>query len=288
MPGRPRRRNRRTVLRPRKVAENGGFVKTIILTIEYDGTDFFGFQKQTGREDTMPTVQACIEAVFERVAGRRFDSKGSGRTDRGVHALGQVVSIQIADGYDWRIPAFGLKRLMNKGLPPSIRVRSVDIHDGKFHALGNALGKSYVYLVNYGEPSVFLNRFSWHVRKPIDFSRLASVVRWFRGERDWSPFCDGELTREDPDDLVKDIKLFKFRNIPSRRLILFHAEADGFLYRMVRRMVGFSIDYATGRFDEASARAIFTDTARRSDYAAAPSNGLFLYRVKYDPSFFAG
>lgn len=256
-------------------------MKTILLKVEYDGSDYYGFQKQTGSENATPTIQGGIEAALERIFGRHFDTKGSGRTDSGVHALGQMVSVRLDDDFDLRIPPEGLRKLLNNRLAPSVLIKKVEVVDGDFHARGLAKVKTYAYFVKYGEPDAFTARYSWQVRKKIDFDRLKEAIGMLKGDVFCAPFCDGEIDESNLGSYYKNIFFFRFYRLRRLSAIVFIIKARGFLYKMVRRLIGFLIDYSTGRFDLATAKKIMGDHKMRSIYVTAPPNGLYLYKVKY-------
>lgn len=257
-------------------------MKTIILKVEYDGTDFYGFQKQTGKEESCPTVQGALEKIFAKLAGRHVVSKGAGRTDRGVHALGQIVSFVIPDGVEFPIPAKALVRLFNNALPAGIRVRAAVEMPGRFHALAHSRTKTYAYIVNYGEPDVFSARYSWHVWKKIDMERIREFLPRLVGKVYSPPFCEGEIEFEKPDVVHKVMRSFRVRDVRSKKKLVFMVEGEGFVYKMVRRMVGFLINYATGRFGREHAEKVLSDHSLRSTYVTAPACGLILYRVRYE------
>ncbi len=256
-------------------------MKTIVLKVEYDGSAYYGFQKQSGSEDKTPTIQGRLESALERILGRSFNTKGSGRTDSGVHALGQVVSVAIPDDYNLLIPPRGIKTLLNNKLGPDIIIKNVEIVEGDFHARGMAKVKSYVYVVHYGEPDAFSHRYSWQVNKKIDFNRLKELITALKGEVFCAPFCDGEIDCDNLPSYYKNIFFFRFYKINRLKSIIFIIKARGFLYKMVRRLIGFLIDYSTGRFDMQTAKKIMSDHKMRSMYTTAPPGGLFLYKVKY-------
>jgi tRNA pseudouridine38-40 synthase len=256
-------------------------MKTILLKVEYDGSDFYGFQKQTGRENSNPTVQGKIEAALDRILGRHFDTKGSGRTDSGVHALGQMVSVKLDDDFEFHIPPEGLQILLNNKLAPEILIKKVEIIEGDFHALGLSKMKTYAYIVKYGSRDSFSARYSWQVLKKIDFEKLEELIGMLRGEVFCAPFCSGDIDYANLQSYYKNIFFFRFYRLKRRSAIVFIIKARGFLYKMVRRLVGFLIDYSTGRFDIDTAKKVLADHKLRSIYVTAPASGLYLYKVKY-------
>jgi len=256
-------------------------MKTIILKISYDGTDYYGFQKQTGNERTTPSIQGRIESVLTSVLGRYFETKGSGRTDKGVHAIAQVISVVIGDDYELKIPAEGIKSRMNNYLPRDIRVNEVRIVEGEFHARGMAKEKTYAYIINYGDYDVFSGRLGWHLRKKIDFTKMRQLISLLRGKIFCAPFCDGEIDTSALESYYKNIYYFNFYNAVRAKKIIFIIKAQGFLYKMVRRLIGFLTDYASGRLELKKVESIMKDYRMRSCYVTAPPEGLFLYKVKY-------
>ncbi|MEZ7892477.1 MAG: tRNA pseudouridine synthase A [Candidatus Wallbacteria bacterium] len=261
---------------------NEDILKTIVMKIEYDGTDYFGFQKQAGREHEWPSVQGKIERALRSILGFDVSTKGSGRTDRGVHALSQIISFGLKKEHEIKIPPEGLKQLLNTKLAGDIIVRNVKVVDGDFHARGCAVSKTYVYIVNYGVASVFMNRYSWHFKRHIDMDRIHSMMKNLKGRLFAAPFCDGEINFDGTETYYRDVNFFRAYDIKSKKIIVFLIEGEGFLHKMVRRLVGFLMDYASGRFDEQHALKIIKDYSMRSTYVVAPPNGLFLYKVKYE------
>ena len=261
---------------------NEEILKTIVLKVEYDGTNYYGFQKQSGREHEWPSVQGKIEKTLKSILGFDVVTKGSGRTDRGVHALSQVVSFGLKEEHNLKIPPEGLKSLLNKKLSGDIIIKKIKIVDGDFHARGCAISKTYVYFVNYGESNVFMNRYSWHFNKRVDMDRILGMMKNLKGRLYSAPFCDGEIDFDGNETYYRDINFFRAYNIKSKKTIVFIINGEGFLHKMVRRLVGFLMDYSSGRFDEQHALKIISDYSMRSTYVVAPPNGLFLYKVKYE------
>lgn len=256
-------------------------MKTIVLTIEYDGSNYYGFQKQTGNEELTPTIQGKIENAIEKILGKRFETKGAGRTDRGVHALGQVVSVHLDNNFNLSIPPKGLQTLLNKNLPLDIVVKNVKIINDNFHARAMAKEKTYVYLINQNKLSAFSFKYYWFFNKTINFLKLKEILTFLKGNIFCAPFCDGPIDKNNLESYYKNINFFRFYHLKKQSIIVFMIKAQSFLYKMVRRLVGFSIDYATNRFDLKFAKKIMSDYNLRSTYIVAPPNGLYLYKVIY-------
>lgn len=253
--------------------------RNIKLTIEYDGTDYHGWQRQANAI----TIQQVMEEGIERIVGHPATLFGSGRTDAGVHALGQVANFRTAS----RIPAEQLHRAINSALPPDIAVvRAEDVGDG-FHARFSATSKTYRYslLCRDARPAVGGRYVAWH-RWPLDAARMRAGAAQFLGEHDFSTF-ETESDREGSVRTVTrfDIEQSAFGASPSggpggERLDFFVA-SNGFVYNMVRAMVGTLIDVGAGRRAPEQIAELLRIRDRRLAGPTAPAKGLCLMKVEY-------
>ncbi|HVC45923.1 MAG TPA: tRNA pseudouridine(38-40) synthase TruA [Terracidiphilus sp.] len=260
------------------------------LTLAYDGTDYHGWQVQPGER----TIQGELQASLGRVTGEAPLPQGSGRTDAGVHALGQVASFALAA----RIPAENLLRALNRTLPEAIRVLEARVAAEGFHARHSAVAKMYEYRVFRGAVCPpFLARYVYACRWPFDMGALQAGARQFVGEYDFLSFAatDPELgQREGYDSLprrghapagpsVRRIfsSEWEERETAKGALLVYRVRGNGFLHHMVRNLVGTMLDVGRGsrRAEEIPAML----AARRRDAAGptAPAQGLFLHSVKY-------
>lgn len=249
----------------------GVTVNTYRMTIEYDGTPWHGWQVQAGR----PTVQQALEEALETVLRTRVPVTGSGRTDAGVHARGQVVHFNASKSID-------PKRLvvsMNGVLPPSIRVLAADAVDESFHARYDARRRRYHYHVSTA-PRV-LDR-SWRVplRPAPDFDCMNVAARRLLGEHDFDAFC---RTASETENRVCTI--FRAEWVPEERPgdWRFVIEADRFLHGMVRAVVGTLLQIGRGRRPPDDLDRILASRDRRQAGPAAAPEGLVLEAVTYGP-----
>ncbi len=271
------------------------------LTLAYDGTEFRGWQVQPGER----TVQGELQAALQRITGEAPLPQGSGRTDAGVHALGQVASFNLAA----RIPAENLQRALNRTLPPAIRVREARKARSTFHARHSALAKTYEYRV-FREPLCppFLARYVYACCWPLNLEALEHAARLFEGEHDFMSFAatDPELTQRgfdpdappDPRPLPREGFIMKPPTDPTVRrifssgweeqrcesgaLLVYRVRGSGFLHHMVRNLVGTMLDVGRGRLSPDSIAVILAARNRAAAGPTAPARGLFLHSVEYD------
>ncbi len=241
----------------------------IKLTIEYDGTNYHGWQVQPNGK----TIQEVLEGALEKILGVRTRLNGSGRTDAGVHALGQVANFTCANNLDlWR-----LQKGLNALTPRDIVIKQVEGVPDSFDARRDARSRGYRYRIwNFPCPSAFHHCFSWHVRDPLDLSAMQEAIRFLEGEHDFASFqaagCDAAHS-------VRRI----YRNSLTQQddFLDYTIEATAYLRHMVRNIVGTLVE--VGRRERTP--AAFAELLRAQDRTlagpTAPPHGLFLIEVKY-------
>ena len=241
------------------------------LVISYDGRDFAGWQSQTHGN----TVQDCLEAAFERICGTRLGVTGSGRTDSGVHALGQCAHADVPAG---QFAAERWLKALNGVLPPSIRILRARFVAKSFHARFSAKGKVYRYRIINGtvRPPVEIGR-AWHIASPLDREQLEQAGKFFVGRHDFAAFAANRGKEEQ--STMRTVEYV--RTIERRDLIEIEFSADGFLYKMVRMMVGAMVRCALGRESLQSIELRLERPSRASARFVAPAGGLYLVRVRY-------
>ena len=233
-------------------------------TVEYDGTDFFGFQVQSG----VRTVQGELEAALARLSdGERRPVDGAGRTDAGVHALGQV----IAFTYTGRLTADELGRALDALLPSDVAIRDVRRTTRAFHPRHAARYRDYRYTVWNGPRSPLRERTALGVRTPLDTAAMARAGLVFVGQHDFSAFG---ATDRGP---VRTVHAVRVRREGS--LVTIDVNADSYLRGMVRRMVAVLLEVGLGTLDETAVRVALAGPGPALDGAAAPAKGLCLRRV---------
>jgi tRNA pseudouridine38-40 synthase len=242
------------------------------LTLAYDGGEFAGWQSQKHGN----TIQDRLEAAIARVSGKKLRVHGAGRTDAGVHALGQCAHVDLPDRLrspnEWRT-------ILNALLPPQIRILRARYVAENFHARFSAKAKTYRYRICTAPvlPPLEVGR-TWHVTKPIDFQKLLCGVKLFIGTHDFSGFA---ANRGKPEaSTIRTIHRAVVKRSGSFLVIEF--SGDGFLYKMVRMIVGALVGQASGRMEMRDLRErLALSTKPTSARLVAPAEGLFLVRVGY-------
>src|SRR5277367_3802104 len=249
------------------------------VLLAYDGSDFRGWQVQPDQ----PTIQGELSDAIERVTGERVLPQGSGRTDAGVHALGQVASFPLSAP----IPPANLARALNRTLPESIRVLSAEIAAPDFHARHSAVEKTYEYRIFRGEICLpTLARYVYALNWPLDVEAMARAAGDVLGEHDFSSFA-----ANDPDASQRETGTMReqdcLRTILESRwteledLLTYRVTGSGFLHHMVRNLVGTFLEVGRGAMAAESIRGILAARSRTAAGPTAPARGLFLVGVKY-------
>lgn len=261
----------------RGTGKEGGRV-AFRLRIEYDGSRYHGWQKQGERQTAqgIRTVTGALERVLQEAGLRVLSLGGSGRTDAGVHALGQVAHLHLAPNPALRPQ--DLQRIFDEGLPSDLAVAAIEPCSPTFHARHDAMERSYLYQVSLRR-SAFGKSMLWWVKGRLDPQRLEEAWSLFVGNHDASAFADLE-PNEDPHVQIKGCEL-----VQEGSLLLMRITAGFFLRRQVRRMVGAAVAFALGKEKlERIQRDLTHPTQEATFYwaeKAAPSAGLFLERVRY-------
>ena len=255
-------------------------MRTIKLTVCYDGTDYVGWQRQArGR-----SIQGELERALAEIEGRPVAVAGAGRTDAGVHALGQVASMQLAHGIETVV----LVRAINAKLPSDIRLLGAETVAADFHARYAARSKTYRYNLTFGPvESPFTRRYAWHVREPLDLGAMREAAARLPGRRDFAAF---QAVGTEVASTVRTVHSVAIAAAdagwPAREGVALPAltievAGDGFLRHMVRIIVGTIVEAGAGRVDPAAVTAIAASRARERAGPTAPSRGLFLVAVDY-------
>jgi len=243
------------------------------LTLAYDGTAYHGWQVQPEQR----TIQGTIEAAILRLTGRTVRVTASGRTDAGVHALGQVASFAA----ECRLAAAELGPALNAVLPEDIAVLDVCEVPSGFHPIRDAVRKCYRYLIHNGPVrDVFARRYAWHVAQPLDLTAMQRAALPLLGTHDFSSFETSGAPRESSVRTVSRLDLK--RDAAETTRIVLEIEADGFLYNMVRAIVGTLVEVGRGAEPEDWPARVLTAQDRSAAGPTAPSQGLFLVYVEYE------
>jgi tRNA pseudouridine38-40 synthase len=243
--------------------------RTLKCVIAYDGTAWKGWQRQVNG----PAIQAAIEDAFVPLIGEAPTVTGAGRTDSGVHALGQVASVRVSS----ELPVDAIRRALNMRLPPDIRILSVEDASPDFHARFDAVGKTYRYRLVTGElVSPFDRWFVWHLPARLDTVAMREAAAHLCGRHDFASFQAAHGSITDTTRTVTRLDLH-----PAGEGLVVEVHGDGFLRHMVRIMVGTLVDVGTGRRQPASIPGLIRARDRQQAGETAPALGLTLVSVDY-------
>jgi len=247
--------------------------RNLKLTLAYDGTAYAGWQVQPESR----TLQSTLEDAMEQVTGKRIRTTASGRTDAGVHALAQVVSCVT----DCQLSTEILRRALNANLPQDIVVLEVAEEREGFHAIRNAVAKRYRYVIHDGPlRDVFTLRYAWHFSQHLDEVAMHGGAVRLKGTHDFASFESSGSERLTTVRTVNDIRVGRQKN--DLQKVVLEIEADGFLYNMVRAIVGSLVEIGRGRRSLLWIDEVLAANSRKAAAATAPPQGLFLVNVIYD------
>jgi len=245
----------------------------IKIIIEYEGTRYHGWQRQKN----VLTIQQVLEEKISQITKEEIKLTASGRTDAGVNSLGQVANFKTNSTIPWRkIPL-----ILNHLLPSDIRIKRVEKVEDNFNARYSAISKIYnYYIFNYNKdncyPSFYLRNYVYPVYGKINLEEMKKASIYLLGKHDFSSFaCSGSSTRGKV-RTIKEIKINKRGNI-----ICFSFEANAFLYKMVRTIVGTLLVVSQGKINSCEVKDILEAKDRKKAYKVVPANGLFLMKVNY-------
>ena len=262
--------------------------RTLKLTLAYDGTAYVGWQRQAEGV----SIQGLLEEAFARLDGAPVTVHGAGRTDAGVHALGQVASVRAATAHDPVV----IRRALNAMLPGDVRVLAVEEAPDGFHARYGAAGKCYEYRIWQGQVQPpFVRAWSWHVAQRLDVEAMDRAVRALEGTHDFSAFQSSgsgvasavrtvtraRVARRDAGGDLTGGGAAPGARDGDGHLVVVQLEADGFLRHMVRAVVGTLVEVGEGRRPVASLPALVASRDRGAAGPTAPAHGLVLVRVAY-------
>jgi tRNA pseudouridine38-40 synthase len=245
-------------------------VPTFKVTLAYDGTNYVGWQRQAAGT----SVQGLVEGALRELDGREVVLHGAGRTDAGVHALGQVASCAL----DRAIEPDVLMRALNARLPADVRVVSADTVAPDFHARFAAKGKTYRYRIcNADVMSPFERQYAWHVFGALDVGAMDAAARLLDGRHDFAAFQTAAGTNRTTERTITSSRVRR-----DAHVVLYDISGDGFLRHMVRAIVGTLVDVGRGRRPSDEMREVLLSRDRGRAGSTAPPRGLFLVGVEYD------
>ena len=245
-------------------------LRNLLLTISYDGSKFHGWQIQQNAF----TVQEAFQTALAKIIGGGFDIKGCSRTDSGVHANMYCISVKTAHP----IPCERLKAALNRWLPLSVAVHDCREVDLDFHARYSCKSKEYIYKIwNSEVRSPFLNGYALHYRYHLDAEALDRAAQAYVGRHDFTSFCT--LDNREQGDMTRNVMSFSV--VREGDMVTMRVEADGFLYNMVRIMVGTLLRVAQGKIPPDGIPAIIEKRDRQYAGPTAQACGLYLNKVNY-------
>ena len=245
-------------------------MKNYKITVSYDGTRYKGWQIQTS---TDATIQGKLSMVLENLSGHPVDVIGSGRTDAGVHALGQVANFHLEDHFTIE----EISAYLNRYLPGDIAVTDIGETDARFHSRYNAVSKTYSYRIRTSPVAdVFERRFVYHYGKTLDVGRMKAAAELLKGTHDFASFCGNKKMKKSTVRTIMDITFAE-----QDGEIEIRYTGDGFLQNMIRILTGTLIEVGRGERDIESMTAILAAKNREAAGYTAPPQGLRLEKVEY-------
>jgi tRNA pseudouridine38-40 synthase len=242
-------------------------------TLAYDGSAYQGFQRQV---DGVPTVQAAVEDAIARIVQQNVTVLAAGRTDAGVHAVGQVIAFDV----DWRHATADLLRAINAVLPDDIALQDIRQHADFFHPRYDALSRVYYYrILNAEQPQPLLRKLCWQIRGDLNVNIMQDAAEMLIGTHDFAAFGNppqGENT-------IREVMMSRWtrENQPFGDFLVYRIEGTAFLHHMVRRIVGMLTDVGRGALTLAQFEAIFQSADLSQATTLAPPQGLTLEKVRY-------
>ncbi len=245
-------------------------MRNIKLTIEYDGKDFNGWQKQPDKLN----IQGTIEQAIERITGEKVELNASGRTDAGVHAIGQVANFKT----NYELPIEKWPLALNANLKKSIVIKSAEEVDERFHSRLTCKQKTYRYVINNSKYGTAIYRnLETHIPQKLDIDKMKKAVKYFEGEHDFKAFkASGTSSKSS----VRTIYKAEVLEMPDERIYI-ELTGNGFLYNMVRIISGTLVDVGLGKIEPDAISNIIESKQRENAGKTLPPTGLYLLRVEY-------
>ncbi|MES9682496.1 tRNA pseudouridine(38-40) synthase TruA [Bacillus sp. AFS001701] len=240
------------------------------LVIQYDGGRYKGWQRLGNGENT---IQGKIENVISEMVGREVEIIGSSRTDAGVHAFEQVANFKIKEN----MPEIEIISYLNRYLPRDISIKEVSIESDRFHSRYNTSAKTYIYKIwneEYSNP--FMRKYSMHVEEKLDLKKMKAAAKYFLGEHDFTAFSNAKSKKK---SMVREIYSIDFEKIDG--FIQIRISGNGFLYNMVRKIVGTLIEVGAGRLQAENISKIIELKDRAQVSNLADPGGLYLEKIEF-------
>ena len=245
-------------------------MRNIKLTIEYDGKDFNGWQKQPNKLN----IQGTIEQAIKNITGEEVELNASGRTDAGVHALGQVANFKTNS----QIPIEKFAIAINSRLKKSIIIKNAEEVDERFHSRLTCKRKTYRYIINNSiEGSAIYRNLETHIPQKLDISKMEKALKYFEGEHDFKAFKASGTSSKNSVRTIYKTNIYKENN-----RIYIELTGNGFLYNMVRIIVGTLVEVGLEKIEPEKIQEIIKSKKRENAGKTLPPNGLYLVNVEYN------
>ena len=245
-------------------------MRNIKLTIEYDGKDFNGWQKQPNKLN----IQGTIEQAIKNITGEDVELNASGRTDAGVHALGQVANFKTNS----EIPIEKFAIAINSKLKKSIVIKKAEEVDERFHSRLNCKRKTYRYIINNSPEGTAIYRYlETHIPQKLDVKKMEQALKYFKGEHDFKAFKASGTSSKSSVRTIYKTQIYK-----KEDRIIIELTGNGFLYNMVRIIAGTLVDVGLGKIEPQQIENIIKEKKRENAGKTLPPNGLYLVSVEYE------
>lgn len=239
------------------------------ITLEYDGTQYSGWQAQKNAR----SIQSTLIEAAQKYLNTQVDIQGAGRTDAGVHALGQVAHLECPR----KLNGDNLRMGLNDLLPASINILSVDHAHPKFHARHSAVSRSYLYLIAKRR-TAFGKKYVWWIKDRLHVTKMQQTLDLFQGFHDFVSFADKRMDK----DASTQVQIESVRLVETGGLIVIRIVGSHFLWKMVRRIVGVTAEAGRGRFSAAEIKSMLASYSDIPAHYTAPPSGLYLEKVLYE------
>lgn len=255
-------------------------MRNFMIILQYEGTRYQGWQKQ---ESTDNTIQGKLEALLSRMAEKKVEIQGSGRTDAGTHAMGQVANFHI----DTKMSKDEILEYMNQYLPDDIAVVAIKEVSERFHSRLNAKEKTYCYrVINSPVPHVFDRKFAYEVTEQLDIEDMKKAAEYLTGSHDFKAFTSNKRSKKSTVRTIKSIQIEKVASVSTGMRgktdeIRFTYTGDGFLYHMVRIMTGTLLEVGAHKRKPEEVAGILSSGLRENAGELIPAKGLTLMEVRY-------
>jgi tRNA pseudouridine38-40 synthase len=249
-------------------------VRFLKITLAYDGTEYCGWQVQPNGM----SIQQILQSAWHKITAERTNIVASGRTDAGVHAIGQVCSVRTESTLDNQT----ILRALNANIPYDIVVRRIDDAPEGFHAIRDAIGKRYRYSIQFGDlPDPFARKYCWYIPQQLDVDAMRQASQYMIGKHDFASFQAAGSDRATTVRNIFDLQLINQGRALTPQLDV-EIEADGFLYNMVRNIVGTLVEIGKGKHPPQWITDVLNSCDRTVAGPTAPPQGLFLLKVWYE------